>query len=137
MIYTDKIHLVADTLTELHDFAKSIGLKRCYYHGVKKGHPHYDLMTISIQEKAINAGAIIVSSKEILITSKKLRIEKENTRKNCPFNSFKYGQPSGKCWSDGHYKCSYCQHLNPIFLDKEKLDMAYRSQNGIIIRTLI
>jgi hypothetical protein len=43
MIYTDGTHLVADTLPELHKFAKEIGLNRCYFEGVKKGHPHYDL----------------------------------------------------------------------------------------------
>ena len=43
MTYTDGIHLVADSLEELHEFASSIGIKRCWFHGMRKGHPHYDL----------------------------------------------------------------------------------------------
>lgn len=35
--------MVADTLEELHTYAAKIGLKRSYFEGVKKGHPHYDL----------------------------------------------------------------------------------------------
>jgi len=39
MILTDGLHLVSNTsLTELHAFAASIGLKRCWY---RRG--HYDL----------------------------------------------------------------------------------------------
>jgi hypothetical protein len=37
MVYIDKIHLVSDSINELHEFAKLIGLKKCYYHGFKKG----------------------------------------------------------------------------------------------------
>lgn len=73
MIYTDKIHLVADTLEELHDFAKQIGLKRNYFEGVRKGHPHYDLTNETIVEKVLDYNAHVVSSKELLIISKKLK----------------------------------------------------------------
>jgi len=31
MVYTDGIHLVADSLEELHEFAHKIGLKREWY----------------------------------------------------------------------------------------------------------
>ena len=68
MVYTDKIHLVADSLDELHEFAIKIGLKRHYYHGVRKGHPHYDLLG-DMLGKAINAGAVIVDKKTILLKS--------------------------------------------------------------------
>lgn len=70
--YTDGVHLVADTLDELHYFAQSIGLKRNYYEGVRKGHPHYDLTNTTISEKAINNGAILISSKKLLVISKNL-----------------------------------------------------------------
>ena len=73
MVYTDKIHLVADSLDELHLFAKSIGLKRHFYEGVRKGHPHYDLTNKYILTKALDAGAIIVNSREILRISKLLK----------------------------------------------------------------
>jgi len=69
MVYTDKVHLVADSLEELHNFAISIGLKRHFFEGVKKGHPHYDLTNKIILDKALSAGASIVSSKEIVKTS--------------------------------------------------------------------
>jgi hypothetical protein len=51
MIYTDGVHMVADSLAELHAFASSIGLKRIYFHGVRKGHPHYDLTNKWIEAK--------------------------------------------------------------------------------------
>jgi hypothetical protein len=43
MIYTDGIHIVADRLCQLHEFCKIIGIKRCWYEGYRKGHPHYDI----------------------------------------------------------------------------------------------
>lgn len=70
MIYTDGIHLVADDLTELHLFALSIGLKRWWYHGFKKGHPHYDLRGNKL-ELALKKGAIKKNSKQIVEISKK------------------------------------------------------------------
>lgn len=72
MVYTDNVHLVADSLDELHSFAISIGLKRHFFEGVRKGHPHYDLTNKIILEKALIAGASIVSSREILKISHKL-----------------------------------------------------------------
>ena len=72
MVYIDKVHMVADTLEELHNFAIKIGLKRHYFEGVRKGHPHYDLTNKSIREKAIENGAVVVSSKKIVELSHKL-----------------------------------------------------------------
>ncbi|HUS50347.1 MAG TPA: DUF4031 domain-containing protein [Candidatus Paceibacterota bacterium] len=60
------MHLVADSLEELHNFAISIGLKRHFFEGVKKGHPHYDLTNNAILDKALSAGASIIGSKEIV-----------------------------------------------------------------------
>lgn len=73
MIYTDGVHMVADSLIELHDFANKIGLKRHYFHGVRKKHPHYDLTNSTIYIKAIEAGAITVTSKEIINVCNKLK----------------------------------------------------------------
>ncbi|WP_372711448.1 DUF4031 domain-containing protein [Hyphomicrobium sp.] len=72
MVYTDKIHLVADSVEELHKFATLICLKRHYYEGVRKGHPHYDLTNKYIIEKAIQNGAKIISSRELVGISHKL-----------------------------------------------------------------
>jgi hypothetical protein len=55
---------------------------------------------------------------------------------DCPSNSFKYGKPSGICWSDGHYMCNDCQNLKPEFIDKNNLDKALSAQGGLQIRTL-
>jgi len=76
MVYTDKIHLVSDSINELHEFANLIELKKYYYHGFKKEHPHYDLTNNEILNKAINNGAIIKNSKEILLISKKSKLNK-------------------------------------------------------------
>lgn len=82
MVYTDKVHLVADTIEELHNFANTIGLKRHFFEGVKKNHPHYDLIYKSRKpvcdeagnqmiDKAILNGAIVVGNKKIVEISHK------------------------------------------------------------------
>ena len=64
MIYTDKVHLIADSIDELHEFAKEIGLKREWFQDNEK-HPHYDIWGVMVK-RAIKKGAIVVSSKEII-----------------------------------------------------------------------
>lgn len=67
VILTDGVHLVSDhSICDLHDFAWSMGLKRCWYRGVRKGHPHYDLTTPKKLEAAIAAGARLVTTRELL-----------------------------------------------------------------------
>jgi len=67
MVYTDRIHMIATTVDELHSFANKIGLHKCYYRNpIKKKHPHYDLMTEKIRNKAINEGAVLVTDREIV-----------------------------------------------------------------------
>jgi hypothetical protein len=57
-------HLVSDTsLEELHEFAKGLGLRREWLH--MKSIPHYDL-TGEVYEQALNRGAMLVSSREIV-----------------------------------------------------------------------
>lgn len=48
-------HLTADTIEELHDFAKKIGLSQSWFQNHIK-HPHYDL-TSNKRELAIKNGA--------------------------------------------------------------------------------
>lgn len=43
MVLTDGVHVVASTLDELHAWANQTGIKRCWFEGVRRGHPHYDL----------------------------------------------------------------------------------------------
>jgi hypothetical protein len=55
-------HLTADTLDELHDFARRIGLRRGWF---QKHHiaPHYDL-TEARRDRALAAGAVFVPARE-------------------------------------------------------------------------
>lgn len=55
MVYTDGIHLVADTEDELHGFAKGIGLPRNRF--VDGRHKHYPLVG-NMVNKAILSGAV-------------------------------------------------------------------------------
>ncbi len=82
--YTDSTHLVSDSIQELHEFAAKIGLKRHYYEGVKKKHPHYDLKNQNkallicditkktFLQKSQDAGARTVRPRELLLISKKM-----------------------------------------------------------------
>lgn len=54
-------HLTADTVEELHVFAKRIGMRRSWFQ--PKSSPHYDL-TPSRRERAIALGAVFVPAKE-------------------------------------------------------------------------
>lgn len=70
--YNGKIrcHMTADSKAELHDFAESIGVKRCWYHK-GKSHPHYDI-TIDQKQKAIQLGAIEIDQRDLLQVCKQL-----------------------------------------------------------------
>lgn len=59
-------HMATDSadLEELHRFAQSIGLKREWFHNSGLTVPHYDL-TPNKRERAVAAGAVEVSAKEL------------------------------------------------------------------------
>ncbi len=58
-------HLVSDaSLEELHRFAKSLGVRREWFQ--PKSIPHYDL-TGEVYELALRRGAMLVSSREIVL----------------------------------------------------------------------
>jgi len=58
-------HMVSATIHELHEFAETIGVKRCWYENNRgKKRPHYDIKGKQI-EKALEAGAILVTRKEL------------------------------------------------------------------------
>jgi hypothetical protein len=63
MVYTDRIHLVAYSLDELHEFAAKIGMPITWFQDKKK--PHYDLFGRK-KGAAIKAGAKVISTKEIV-----------------------------------------------------------------------
>jgi hypothetical protein len=68
--YDDIGHLVADTLLELHEFAKKLGLKRSWFaHRGRSKHLHYDLTTPNAKRRAARAGAIKISALALLYVS--------------------------------------------------------------------
>lgn len=66
-------HLVADSLSELHEFARRLGLKRQWFqaHGA---YPHYDV-TMTVREKALGLGAVDADRYTIVDRSRGLRRE--------------------------------------------------------------
>lgn len=70
MIYSDGVHMVADSLEELHEYAKSIGVGRWYFEGTRKGHPHYDIP--KKKRARVLEDAELVSSQLILAISWKM-----------------------------------------------------------------
>lgn len=77
-VYTDGTHLVSHDLKELHAFAAKVGLKREWFqYGAKKGpgrpaHPHYDLTSIKMFQKALAAGAIKVGERYVAKVSREV-----------------------------------------------------------------
>jgi hypothetical protein len=66
MIYTDNVHLVSDSsLKELHEFAKKVGIKRCWFHSGSRW-PHYDIPKGRRETLAIEYGIAVVTSREII-----------------------------------------------------------------------
>jgi hypothetical protein len=55
----------ADSIEELHQFAARIPVKRCWFHGVRKGHPHYDVNYCQ-RKSALDHGAIKSAWKEFI-----------------------------------------------------------------------
>ncbi|KKM92736.1 hypothetical protein LCGC14_1215530 [marine sediment metagenome] len=69
MLLLDKRgHLVSDLdVGELHYLCSLIGIPRWRFHGVRKGHPHYDLPTARLKNLAwLRGKARIVSSQELV-----------------------------------------------------------------------
>lgn len=66
-------HLMADTLEELHSFASTIGVKKCWFHS-SASYPHYDI-TIEKKLLALKYGAAIADRKTIITCGKKLKIQ--------------------------------------------------------------
>ena len=78
-VYTDGVHLLSLELEKLHDFAQSVGLKRCWFHNRPK-HPHYDLMLDKksrkeVLNRCLKKGAIKVTSRDLVYISKNFNQE--------------------------------------------------------------
>jgi hypothetical protein len=62
-VYTDGIHLIGDTVNELHEFAVGIGLNRKWFNDHR--HKYYDVIGNTV-EKAITAGAIVKETRALV-----------------------------------------------------------------------
>lgn len=63
-------HLMASNVTELHAFAKRLGLKREWFQADRK-HPHYDIVP-SVHRKALKLGAILMTCREQVLWTRAL-----------------------------------------------------------------
>ena len=66
----DQGHLVCQpfSVENLHLMAAYFGIKRHWFHGLKKGHPHYDIPRHRFTE--IHGKCIILSPREVLAICK-------------------------------------------------------------------
>lgn len=71
-------HLVADSLDELHAFAREIGLKREWFQA-SASYPHYDI-TLKTRSIAISKGANIGTRKQIMKCAYKLKEEQKQKK---------------------------------------------------------
>ncbi len=66
VVYDRLGHLRADTLNELHEFARTLGLRRAWFQGRASRFPHYDLTTTNARRRAKAAGAIEISVRDMV-----------------------------------------------------------------------
>lgn len=66
-------HLVADSLEELHGFARVLGLKRSWFQA-SASYPHYDV-TIEVRKKALRLGAHEGCRRKIISCAKAMKAE--------------------------------------------------------------
>lgn len=78
-------HLVADSLGELHDFARRLGLKHQWFQD-RGAYPHYDV-TMAVRTKALSLGAVDADRFTIVDRSKVLRRELDAQRSVCAQNN--------------------------------------------------
>ncbi|WP_307866925.1 DUF4031 domain-containing protein [Variovorax sp. E3] len=64
-------HLVADTLGELHGFARRLGLREAWFQS-QSTYPHYDV-TVSIRARALSMGAMPGDRRTMITCAKVLR----------------------------------------------------------------
>lgn len=74
-------HLLADSLDELHTFAKQIGLKKAWFQEPPKTkYPHYDINE-SRRLVAIKKGAIEIDRRNTILKAKALKDEYDHSAK--------------------------------------------------------
>lgn len=58
-------HMTASSIKELHEFANSVGIKRCWFSNKRgKNRPHYDVNQVYYND-CISAGAKAVTNSEL------------------------------------------------------------------------
>ena len=75
-------HLVADTLSELHAFARRLGLREAWFQS-KSSYPHYDV-TVNIRDRALTMGAILGDRRTIITCAKLLKHELHTDESTVP-----------------------------------------------------
>lgn len=83
-------HLVADSLDELHLFARSLGLRRAWFQA-QASLPHYDV-TLEIRLIAVSRGARVVDRRTLVMVGRHLKQELayQRERQLCLFD-YEYG----------------------------------------------
>lgn len=71
-VYTDGMHLIADSLQELHVFAAYLGLRREWFQGHSR-HLHYDLTSPKKLTRALRLGAVRVTTRECATISRRVQ----------------------------------------------------------------
>ena len=66
-----RYHMSADRVSELHQFARGLGVSALWFDGVER-HPHYDI-TAEQRQRAIDEGAIAVTKREMVVIAREIR----------------------------------------------------------------
>jgi hypothetical protein len=70
--------LVADSVEELHQFAKKLGLRRAWFQHAAS-YPHYDV-TVEVRARALELGAVAGNRTQIITCARKLKTELEQPK---------------------------------------------------------
>lgn len=66
-----RYHMSADYLSELHEFARALGVSGLWFDGVDR-HPHYDI-TAEQRQRAIAMGAVAVTKRQMVVIARSIR----------------------------------------------------------------
>lgn len=66
-------HLVADSIEELHEFARKLGMRRAWFQHAAS-YPHYDI-TVEVRTRALGFGAFAGNRTQIITCARKLKAE--------------------------------------------------------------
>lgn len=75
-------HLVADSIDELHDFARKLGMRRAWFQHAAS-YPHYDI-TVESRVRALRLGAVTGNRIQIITCARKLKEELNHPMPSAP-----------------------------------------------------